>query len=133
MNFGRSIKESGTLPPLETEDARESDHKVAWAIAEFVAPVSKQVTYSYRAYTERGANNFLTELNAQSWEAVYSAHTTYDKAEMFLILIEELLNRNFKWKTVVRNESDPPWIKETLRSLWKKRRRVYNKEGRSRR
>lgn len=35
VNFGRSITESGALPPLETEDGKLSDHRIAWAQATF--------------------------------------------------------------------------------------------------
>ena len=52
VNFGRSIVESGTLPPLETEEGQVSDHKVAWARAEFDVISSGTVTYSYREYTD---------------------------------------------------------------------------------
>ena len=131
VNFGRAVKEAGTLPPLETEDGRASDHRVAWAIAEFEKPLSKAVTYRYRAYTEEGAANFLSDLHSQSWQQVYDAGSTDEKAEIFATLIEALMDKNFKWKTVVRKESDPPWINDTLKRLWKKRRRIYDKEGRS--
>ena len=43
------------------------------------------------------------------------------------------MSKNFKWKTTTRKEGDPPWVNQTLRKLWKKRRRIYDREGRSRR
>ena len=108
-----------------------SDHEVAWCVANFRAPPDKKIIYSYRAYTEAGVTSFLADLHAQSWEAVYASNSTDEKAHIFVDIVETLMNKNFKWKAVVRKENDPPWINETLRRLWKKRRKVYDREGRS--
>ena len=133
VNFGRAITESGTLPPLETETGQPSDHKIAWAEARFQVAQQKQIKYTYRAFTERGAESFLQQLNAQPWEEVYQAGDTDSKATKFQEIIETLMDRNFAWKTTTRKEGEPPWINDTLRRLWKKRRKIYDREGRSKR
>ena len=133
VNFGRLITESGSLRPLETENGNESDHRIAWARATFSKTPDKLVKYTYRAYTDSGAEAFLQDLNTQSWERVYNAQGTDSKTEIFQEIIDALLEKNFCWKTTTRRESDAPWINETLKKLWKKRRRVYDREGRSRR
>lgn len=46
VNFHCTIKEAGTLPPLETKDDRLSDHKMAFARAEFQKPQIKNLTYT---------------------------------------------------------------------------------------
>ena len=79
-NFGRSVKESGILKPLETEDGKKSDHDIAWTRAEFLRAPSKKLMYTYREYTERGANSFLADLNIQNWTDVYTAAGTDGKA-----------------------------------------------------
>ena len=131
VNFGRAIAESGTLQPLETEDSRESDHRIAWAEASFSAEPDKTIKYTYRAYTDEGAELFLADINQQRWETVYQAKTTDEKAEVFANMVESLLEKHFKWKTVVRKEGEEPWINDCIRKLWKKRRRIYAREGRS--
>lgn len=113
VNFGRAIEEASTLPPLETEEGRESDHKVAWAEAYFVSPPEKVVKYKYRAYTESGADSFLRDLNSQDWQRVYDADGTDKKTEVFQDIVDSLLVKNFKWKTTTRRESEAPWINET--------------------
>ena len=133
VNFGRSITESGALPPLETESGQESDHKIAWAESCFPSAPVKLVKYTYRAYTEQAAESFLQDLNSQTWERVYAAGDTDSKTEVFQSMVEELLEKNFKWKTTVRREDEPPWVNDVLRRLWKKRRKIYDREGRSRR
>ena len=107
VNFGRAVTESGMLPPLETESGQLSDHRVAWTEAVFKAPPQKVITYTYRAYTEQGAENFLRDLNTQSWQEVYDAPDSDRKTEIFQQIIESLLEKNFAWKTTTRKESDP--------------------------
>ena len=42
------------------------------------------------------------------------------------------MDKHFKFKTVSRNENDPPWMNEKIRRMIRKRRKVYDREGRSR-
>ena len=133
VNFARSVYAAGTLPPLETETGQVSDHKIAWAQASFSNAAPKLVKYTYRAYSETAADAFLTDLNAQTWEKVYREVDSDSKTAVFQSIIEDLLDRHFKWKTSVRKEGEPPWVNDTLRRLWRKRRKVYDREGRSRR
>ena len=96
------------------------------------APV-KLVKYTYGAYTDEAAETFLHDLNNQTWERVYAAGDTDSKTEIFHAMVEQLLEKNVKWKTTVRREDEPPWVNDVLRRLWKKRRKIYDREGRSKR
>ena len=131
VNFGRSICETGTLKPLDTEDGKKSDHDIAWARALFLVEPSKTLSYTYREYTELGANNFLADLRLQNWTPVYVAQNTDEKATEFQKVLDNLMSRHFRNKTVVRRESDPPWMNDRIKRMIKKRRRVYDREGRS--
>ena len=131
VNFSRSISESGTLPPLETEDGRASDHKIAWARAEFAPQDRKLITYSYRAYTEAGADAFVESISGQDWITVFDADSTDDKVAAFQSILELNMAKHFEWKTTVRRETDPPWINDKIRGFWKKSRKIYDREGRS--
>ena len=130
-NFGRSISEALTLEPLETEDGRVSDHKIAFTRADFPKPKSGKITYSFRAYTERGAENFCQSLTTQSWQEVYSAPSSTAKVIVFQRILMALLEACFEWKTTTRLETDPPWMNNKIKRLIKKRRKVYDREGRS--
>ena len=44
---------------------------------------------------------------------------------------ESHLSRHFEMRTTTRRESDPPWINDRVRKLWSKRRKNYDKQGRS--
>ena len=131
INFARSLTESYTLPPLETEDGRPSDHKIAYARAVFPRADKKLISYSYREFTEAGGNNFVTAVSAQDWSEVYSQETSTDKVRVFQAILDKHMNENFKLKTTTRRETDPPWINDNVRRLWRKRRKVYDREGRS--
>ena len=55
VNFGRSIVESDTLPPLEDEEGRTSDHLVAYFKASIKKLTRPVVKFRYRHYTDKGA------------------------------------------------------------------------------
>ena len=131
-NFGRSIIEAGTLPPLETEDGSQSDHKIAWARARFSVEPAKISTYTFRQYNEKGASAFLRDLTMQSWSAVYDKKTTSEKVEEFQTILDRLMDRHFVYRTVTKRLDDPPWFTKGLKKKIGKRRRVYDKQGRSR-
>ena len=130
-NFNRSITECGTLPPLETEDGSVSDHRVAFAKAVFKRPKPATVTYSYQHFTEKGATKFYDLLAVQSWEQVFTAVGTSAKVDTFQSILDMLMGLCFVTKTTTKRVSDPPWVNSKIRRLSKKRRKVYDREGRS--
>ena len=119
------------MPPLETEDGRPSDHRIAFAKAEFAKTPKNTISYTYREFTEQGGNNFVAAVNAQEWSEVYAMETTEDKVQVFQKILDTHMNKHFKLKTTTRRETDPPWINDNVRRLWRKRRKVYDREGRS--
>ena len=133
VNFGRALIEYGTLPPLETEEGMVSDHMMAWGKAIFKTESPETVTYKHRPYTATGAEQFVTEIAGQDWSVVYNGRTPDDKAAAYQEVVEGLMDRCFPVKTVTRRKSDPPWVNEKIRRLCMKRRKIYDKEGRSKR
>ena len=132
-NFGRSIKEATTLPPLESEEGNKSDHRIAFARAEFVHDPPKTSSYTFRQYTERGASNFLAELTSQSWNSVYMKDDTSSKVVEFQAILDKLMDKHFQFRTITRKLSDPPWLTPALKKKIGRRRRVYDRQGRSNR
>ena len=132
-NFGRSVRESGTLAPLETEDGRPSDHLMAYALATFEAPPKDTVTYTYRPYTDKGEAKFLEALKHLPWTEVLQTNDVNSKANIFQDILSSAFNEAFPLRTTTRRESDPPWVNDRIRRLTKKRRKVYDKHGRSKR
>ena len=132
VNFSRAVRESRTLEPLETEEGLPSDHRIAWAYAAFEKNPERKLSYTYRAYTEEGAASFMESIREQSWLEIQEQTSSNNKVAIFQGILEELMNKHFETKTTVRRESDPPWINDNVRRLWNKRRKVYDKQGRSR-
>lgn len=131
VNFGRSVDESGTLLPLESEEGNASDHKIAFARASFHKAPVKNITYTYKAYTETGATGFLQAIGIQDWSQVYLAESTSDKVEALQRALNKLMDDHFVTKTTTRRESDPPWFNDRIRWLYKKLRKLYDSESRS--
>ena len=131
FNFGRSIVESGTLPPLETEDGHLSDHRVAWARAELKKIQSGLVTYSYRDFTDKGAEKFQAALAELEWDDVLAEPSASIAVDIMQTKLDVLTSECFPWKTTTKRDSDPPWINDRIRWLVKKRRKIYDREGRS--
>lgn len=131
VNFGRSIVDSGTLEPLETEGGLTSDHRVAWARTELERKEEAMVTYSYRRFTEQGAANFTVDLLRENWENVTQVVTPSLKVDAMQEVLGTLMDRHFPSKTTTRRASDPPWVNDKIRRLWAKRRRIYSRSGRN--
>ena len=133
VNFDRSIVESDVLPPLDDGLGRVSDHGIAYFKARYRVESDKTVSYTYRHYTEQGARGFQAWISTHDFEPVYNADAgdVNLKLELFLATLEEQMNVFFPYKTTVKRERDPPWINPHVRTLIKKRRRLYHREGRS--
>ena len=125
-NFGRSIKQTGTLPSLETDEDGErkrlSDHLIAYVGADMPGrgPGTK-LTYSYRYFEKEAAQGFKDWTISQNWSDVYQAGTSNGKADAYQALINGALDLFFPRKTTMRNSSDPPWINGAVKKRIKQR------------
>ena len=131
LNFPRAVTESGTSVPLETEEGMKSDHRVAFIRASFEVEMAKKITFSYRAFTPEGATKFAEALDNYSWDKVYSEASVDGKAAAFQAALDSLMDDCFQWRTTTRREDEEPWVDDFLKKLWKRRRKVYDRDGRS--
>ena len=131
VNFGRSVIESDILPPLDDGMGRESDHLISYLKAAVKKPRQASTTYSYRHYTEEGAARFQDWIASADFGPVLACPDPNEQLNLFLGELESASNACFSLKTTTRRESDPPWINSQVRSLARKRRRIYRREGRS--
>lgn len=88
--------------------------------AAFDATDGKKVTYNYREYTQEGANVFLEKVAALECREVYAAEDADGK--------EEALEECFAWKTTTRRQTDEPWVHDMFTKLWKRLRKVYDRD-----
>lgn len=82
-------------------------------------------------FTREGAENFVEAITNQSWDSVANASPSSLKVNTFQDILDRHMKECFKLKTTVRRESDPPWINDNVRRMWRKGRKIYDKEGRS--
>ena len=75
----------------------------------------------------------MSEIAGQDWKGVYDGRTPDAKATAYQEVVEAIMDRCFPVKTVTRRKSDPPWVNEKIRRLCMKRRKIYDREGRSKR
>ena len=71
-NFGRAVKESGTLPPLETDNGvKTSDHRTVYLGADLPGKSrGKKIKYTYRYFDKSLADDFKARIVHQDWSAV---------------------------------------------------------------
>ena len=131
VNFGRSDVESDTLPPLDDGMGRESDHLISYFKATVRKPHQAKTTYSYRHYTEEGAARFQEWVSSANFEPALACPDPNEQLDLFLRELDSASNACFSLKTTTHRESDPPWINSQVRSLARRRQRIYRKEGRS--
>ena len=134
-NFGRSIVESGTVPPLEPEpgyQGAKSDHRIAFAKA--FLPRNRTfewISYQYRYYSPEAVDEFGRWLAGKDWVDVATAPGSNSKANIYQAEITDALEGIFPLITVRKKSTDCPWVNNRIRRLIAKRKGVYRREGRS--
>ena len=99
-NFSGSVRAAGTVPPLETEDSRRSDHKIAFVEAALErAQAFKWITYSYRYYNQQSADLFGDWVVANDWESVIWAPDSNSKAAAYQGEVNDAIERFFPLQT----------------------------------
>ena len=139
LNWSADIVDSTCFPPLQAENDRGesvalSDHRIQFIATtlEKKEPVTWE-TYTYRPYTDTGADGFLAEIKKQGWDEVLLAGGSNAKSQIFQAILDDLMDRFFPKKTVRRRSSDLPWFNNVARKKVKKKRAVFRAEGRSER
>ena len=131
VNFGRSVVESDTLPPLDDGLGRTSDHLISYFKASVRRQEQAKTSYSYRHYTKEGAVKFQEWIANADFSSVLAPPDPNVQLDGFLAKLEEATGACFSMKTTTRREADPLWINSQVRSLARRRRKIYRREGRS--
>ena len=135
INWKHEVTESGCLSPLETEErdghVSLSDHRVQY----FCSRLERKVpiiweTFTYRPYTDRGADGFVLDLCDVDWGLLGDSGAN-DMAIALQLLLDDLTNKHFPQKTIKRKESDLPWIDDKAKGMIKKKAAVYKAEANS--
>ena len=133
-NMSRSVEESGSLEPLETEEiegiVRKSDHRVAYVkISLERRQTFKWETYQYRHYNDKSVDRFKGWVVMHGWEEVLSAVGSEEKAVAYQNSVVKAVERFFPLRKVRRKNTDPPWLDKKTKDMIEDRKKFFISEG----
>ena len=123
------------LPPLRSDSQMsESDHLIV-----FMEPISainnkpaRQLRHvTVRRYPISQMTKFGDVLKIYDWSELYEAETSHKKAEILQKSLLDQLNFFMPEKIVTFSNSDKEYFTPELKSLDRKRKRVYSRQGKS--
>ena len=125
------------LEPLDADpdkNGQKSDHRIV--ISKPISVVNNKCarltrTVKVRPFPQSGILKMREWFIDQTWEKVYSAETTHEKAELFQKMLVTKLDEIFPEKTRKIQSDDQPWITFKLKKMDRARKRIYRKERRS--
>lgn len=128
-NAPHSITECLTLPPLETASGAKSNHKCVYVVAEFEARKNFEwVVKMRRLRNNEREEAFEADLRGLDWGSLpeKDVNTIWDTVED---VIAKLTNKHFPLVRVRKRSNESPRITRGVRRMWKKKIRIYKKEG----
>ena len=132
LNIHRSVTDSGTLSPLETEDedTRRSDHRIVCCKVSLRRQEAfRWETYSYRHFNERSTEIFREWVVFHDWKEVLQAGTAEEKAEAYQKTVVGAVEKFYPLRTIRRKNTDPPWLDKKTKKMIEDRKEFYIQEG----
>ena len=68
---------------------------------------------------------FASDLKKIKWEDLYHLPSCEEQLQMFTSNINELTDKHFPTKTVVRHTTDKPWVSDRFRDLIRRRQHAW--------
>ena len=131
-NFEEMVTDFGSVPPLETDDLRKSDHRITFTTASLQRTSSSEwVTYSYRYYNKASTDQFGDWVMANNWGSVLAPSCPNQKADAYQAEVNDAIEQFFPLQTTKKKSGDLPWVNHAIRKRVKQRKAVYRREGRS--
>ena len=118
--------------PLESETSA-SDHNVV--VYEFFLKKKhafNKITRKVRKITKDGISEFGRFLATQDWKFMKHAENPTEMVEKFEHVILEKYCDIFPETTIITKDTDHPWITKRIKSLVRKKKRWYKRDGKSR-
>ena len=129
-NIADAVVENIVLPPLENEAGVRSDHKCVFVSAAIKKPKDyRWIVRMRRTRNQERELAFARDLGACDWERMSSAPDVSAMAAILEEKIAELTERHFPLQRVRKRSNEDPWITRSIRRLWKKKIRLYRKNG----
>ena len=125
------------LDPLDCDpdkNGSKSDHRIVLAkpiniLNNKSARITK--TIITRPITQSGIQKMQSWLMDQTWDQVYKAENTHDKAQIFQDTLIKKFKEIFKEKVTKMSSVDAPWMTDKIKKLDRKRKRIFKKQRRS--
>ena len=123
------------LPPLKSDSHKsESDHLMV-----LMSPITSinnessqtQRFVQFRRYTQKNLDLFEKNLQLIDWSCFYNAENSHQKAEIMQDLILGVLNKCIPEQKVKFSNRDREYFTTELKTLDRKRKRVYSRHGRN--
>ena len=134
LNMSRSVTESGSLEPLQTDkedgDTRSSNHRVAYC--RLALPKTRSFTwqtYTYRFFNEQAKDGFRAWMVLHDWQEVLGIRGSNNKTMAYQETLTNAMDRFFPWKTTRRKSNDLPWINKRVVKEIADRKKLFWQEG----
>lgn len=128
----RSIVESGTAAPLETEDedVARSDHRTAFVKLTLTREKAfRWQKYSYRHYDDQAEEAFKGWVVMHDWREVAEASGSEEMTNAYQGTLQEAIEACFPLRTTTRKDTDLPWMSKDVLKEIKTRKRIFAAEG----
>ena len=137
MTMSSYYMEPEVLPPLDADpdkDGKPADHMIVLqkpisTIENKSARIIREV--HVRPIPQSGIDQFRNWLIDQDWNQVFAAVSAHKKAEIFQQIILAKFEEIFPQKTRKISSDDAPWITHKVKTLVRKRQRIYHKQRQS--
>ena len=139
VNWSENIVDKTCMLPLEAENAAGQRTAVSDHRLQFVASVLqkkeavKWEKFTYRPFNPAAVGPFVEEMKNKSWEQVYGAIGSEEKAAALQSVIDDMMSRHFPLKTVKRKSDDLPWLNDVAKKKIARKKAVFKDENRSER
>ena len=130
-NVPNNLVEQLVLPPLQSNSGISSDHRCVYAAVEF--PVERGyhwVTKMKRRKRSREAEvAFARDLRTWNWDELQGSDVIYMVGALEKA-VRTLTDLHFPLVRTRRRSTEHPWITASIRKLWRRKLRLYKRNGR---
>ena len=137
MTLSQFYQEPLCLDPLDPDpdkDGKKSDHRIV-----LMKPITvinnKSARYTrvikVRPMPQSGIDKMRSWLMEETWDTVYKAESSHEKAAIFQDMLMTKFNMFFPEKIRKINSDDAPWITQKLKKMDRRRKRIFRKQRRS--
>ena len=129
-----SLDETSVFPPLQTREGVKSDHSCVI----FNASEKRERNFVWqkkttRVHTSEAVDKFRTEISNLNWEELLPDGLDPDEMiRIYETVLSSIVDRLFPFKTVRLRSNEAPWITNRIRRLFRRKCRVYKRDGKSR-